>query len=164
MSNLIFSQNSQKIANLRAISSRERCKVFFLRRRRLTPSETWWFKKKWYQKTMISDSKTWKILKVQKWHQKASRSLKSRVMSKFWIWEFGNFRAISPWENGSLLMEKGFSALQKRWEVFIFMRTLHTALHNLCNIDHVYMYLDIYSQLATLLLFSFIRLSFLFVF
>ena len=54
------------------------------------------FSKKWYQKTMISDSKTWKILKVQKWHQKASRSLLSRVMSKFWIWEFGNFRAISP--------------------------------------------------------------------
>ena len=40
-SNLSFSQNSQKIANLRAISPRERCKVFFLRRRRLTPSETW---------------------------------------------------------------------------------------------------------------------------
>ena len=60
------------------------------------------------------------------------------------FWEFGNFRPISPRENGSLLMEKGFSALQKRWEVFIVMRTLHTALHNLCNIDHVYsMYLDI---------------------
>ena len=27
-------------------------------------------------------------------------------MSKFWIWEFRNLRAISPWETGSLLMEK----------------------------------------------------------
>ena len=31
--------------------------------------------KKWFQKTMISFPKTWKKLKVQKWYQKASRSL-----------------------------------------------------------------------------------------
>ena len=33
------------------------------------------------------------------------------------------------------------------------MRTLHTALHNLCNIDHVYMYLDIQSIVNTSSLF-----------
>ena len=50
---------------------------------------------------MISGSKPWKILKVQKLPQKASRSLYSRVMSKFPISIFGNLRAITPPENGS---------------------------------------------------------------
>ena len=107
MSNLHFSQNWQKIANLRAISPRERCSDKFSRKKASQPLRNLViFSKKWYQKTTISDSKTWKILKVQKWHQKTSRSLKSRVMSKFWIWEFGNLRAIFPWYIGSLLMEK----------------------------------------------------------
>ena len=34
-------------------------------------------------------------------------------MSKFWFWEFGNFRAISPWENGSLLMDKAKLLMEK---------------------------------------------------
>ena len=103
MSNLDFSQNSQKIANLRAISPFERYSVNFLTKKVSQPHRNLViFSKKRYQKTMISDSKTWKILKVQKWHQKASRSPWSRVMSKFWIWEFGNLRAISPSERCSL--------------------------------------------------------------
>ena len=45
-------------------------------------------------KTMISAPKTWKILKVQKSHQKASRSLSSRVINEFEISQFRYLRVI----------------------------------------------------------------------
>ena len=75
MSNLKISQNSE-IGNLERFTSGKDARRILWRKRRLSPSETlWFFSRKWYQKTMISDSKTWIILKIQKLHQKASRSL-----------------------------------------------------------------------------------------
>ena len=74
----------------------------FWRKRLLLPLETkYFFKKKFNKKTIISGLKTWKILKIQKWTQKASRSLYSRVKSKCSISNFGNLRSISPTENCS---------------------------------------------------------------
>ena len=59
MSNLNFSQNAQKIANLRAISPAEKCSVNFLTKKASLPLiNLVILSKKWYQKTMISDSKT----------------------------------------------------------------------------------------------------------
>ena len=144
MSNLNFSQNSQKIANLRAISPCERYSVKFLTKKASQPLRNLViFSKNGIQKHWFQIQKHEKYLKFKNDIKRRLGAFNQELRANFEFWEFGNFRPISPWENGSLLMEKGFSALQKRWEVFIVMRTLHTALHNLCNIDHVYMYLDI---------------------
>ena len=69
------------------------------------------FPKKWYQKTSISAANTWEIHKVQKCHQKASRSLQSRVINNLIFSQHlanRKFKSDSPREN-----EKCVSASQK---------------------------------------------------
>ena len=64
MSHLNFSQNSQKIANLRRISPRERRSVNFLTKNASQPiGNLVIFSKKWYHKTMIEDQKLEKYIK-----------------------------------------------------------------------------------------------------
>ena len=127
-----FSQNSE-IGNLRAISTRERWSENFLTEKASQPHRNLvFFSKKLYQKTTISDSKTCKILRVQKWVQKVSKSLSYEQILNLIIW--------NPWENGSLLMEKAKLLLEKGSQpprnvvkFSIEMGALHTALHTLCT-------------------------------
>ena len=65
-------------------------------------------------------------------------------------------------EKAKLLMEKGYRPLRNVVKFFIVMGALHSALHTLCTLI-IYICTYIYSQfLSTVLLFSFIRLSFFF--
>ena len=111
------------IENLRSISHEERCSDVFNGKSVLALRNLMIFPKKCNQKTMISVPKTLKILKVQIFSQKASRSLQSWDMSNLKISQNSKnrkFKSDFPlWKMlGEFFDEKGVSAPQKLSDVF----------------------------------------------
>ena len=122
MDNLIFSQNSQKIANVRAISPRERCSVNFGRKSCLNPLETSLIKKK-----------------KRRFQVQNLKNTKSRKMPSKWLWEplIKSYEKILNFINRKFIDGKVISPLQKHSE-FSKRNVIKNSVFNSNNMRNTY--------------------------